>query len=459
MGVLQINPDVKSELFTIDQSGKSSLDEGAFAEHFVSSNNLVCIGDLLYDNTGVVISKSQCEKEIYEILRGLGLTKGLSSKVKNLYDVVKFQARVDKVEVPINEIAVQNGTLTVDLKTGEFEFSPKKKFSMLRLNCNFNPNKPCEKYPTRFLEWVDNLIQPYDQAGFQEYMGYLLLPVTKLQKAMILLGRGQEGKSRVGLILHQLFGAACVGSTVDFFENNSFAMPRAENRLVLFQDDLKKDRLKSTETFKMMTSAEVPLQAEKKGENAYSFQPYARWVICSNAPLSALHDNGHGFFRRLYVVRVRNRPEGRIDDPFYFEPMKEEMDGIFIWLLQGLQRLIQNGWQLSMSDESKALVEEQQECENSIVPFMREELRFGKSYSITTENLYKAYLKYCTRNGLYARKRPDVKTFFDEQLDRLNLKKGKHFGENRGQEGYYGMCLASTADVLNMLSSGGEKNG
>ena len=130
------------------------------------------------------------------------------------------------------------------------------------------------------------------------------------------------------------------------------------------------------------------MQAEPKGEAAYSFRPYARWVICSNAPLTTLSDSGHGFYRRLYVIRVKNRPPDRKDDPFYFEPMKDEMDGIFLWFLQGLQRLIQNGWKLSVSAESQELVESQQEQENSLIGFMNSELAFGSSsYSITKAEL------------------------------------------------------------------------
>ena len=36
-----------------------------------------------------------------------------------------------------------------------------------------------------------------------------------------------------------------------------------EDKLVLFQDDLKKEKLKSTENIKMMVSAEVPSQDDK----------------------------------------------------------------------------------------------------------------------------------------------------------------------------------------------------
>ena len=455
MGVMQINPAVAEEMFVTDRNGKKSFDEGAFAEHLVTTSGLICSDGHLYSRTGEVISRQKCEQEIYEILRGLGMTQNLAARVKSLYEVIKIQAFVEHIETPLNQIAVQNGTITVDLQTGEFRFTEEMMFSRQRLNCKFDPTKPV-KPPKRFFEWVEGLIHDYDRDGFQEFCGYLLIPCTKLQKAMILLGRGQEGKSRIGLILHYLFGAACVSSSLGYFEENQYSMPRAQNRLVLFQDDLKKDKLKSTETFKMMVSAEIPVQAEEKHERAYSFQPFARWVICSNAPLAALYDNGHGFYRRLYMIRVKNRPEDRVDDAFYFEPMMNEMDGIFIWMLQGLQRLIQNKWQLSISAESKALVEEQQEGENSLVPFMRERLSFGRGYSITTEKLYQSYVNFCAENQLYPRKKGDLKTFFDEQLDNLKIKVNKHLGDNRGQTGYSGMTLKATASVLDMLNSGGD---
>lgn len=352
MAVLQINPAVREELFTIGVGGKQQLDEGAFAEHFVEFNHLKCYNGILYDQFGVAIGSAECQHEIYKILRGLGITSNMSSKIENLWKLIRIQAHTDHISVPQNQIAVRNGTITMDLKTGDWNFSEAPSFSIHRMNCDFNPYGKT-KPPKRFLEWVDGLIHEADRAGFQEYLGYLLLPVTKLQKAMVLLGRGQEGKSRLGLILQNLLGASFISSSVEYFENNQFAMPRAENKLVLFQDDLKKEKLKSTEVFKMMVSAEVPMQAEQKHEPTYSFIPHARWVICSNSPFTALSDSGHGFFRRLYVIRVKNRPPDRKDDPFYFEPMKEEMDGIFIWMLQGLQRLIQNGWKLSVSADSQ----------------------------------------------------------------------------------------------------------
>ena len=43
---------------------------------------------------------------------------------------------------------------------------------------------------------VSNLITVF----MQEFLGYCLLPTTKGQKMLMLIGKGGEGKSRIGLV-------------------------------------------------------------------------------------------------------------------------------------------------------------------------------------------------------------------------------------------------------------------
>lgn len=454
MGEVQIDQGFVSHFFTKDRNGRDVLDEGTVAEYVVSQWGCKCYDGLLYDRTGEIISKSDCESQIYKILKILNVGTNLAVRTRNIVNAIRLEAYTDHIDCPQNMIAYQNGALFINLQNGEISIADEDVFSIHRFNCNVDPNNPV-KPPTRFLEWVNSLIHDYDIAGFQEYLGYCLLPTTKLQKAMILIGRGQEGKSRIGLILHYLFGRSCQTTKIDYFENNQFAMPSAENKLVLFQDDLKREKLPSTETFKSMVSAEIPMQAEKKGENAYSFQPYARWVVCSNAPLSSLYDTGYAFFRRLYVIRVKNRPPDRKDDPDYFKPMQDEMDGIFLWMLQGLQRLIKNGWKLSVSQESEELVEEQQDQEDSAVAFVKSEILFGENLSIPGEDLYRAYVSYCSKNHAVARKRAHLFQFFNEQLDNLKIKQDHHLGEKRSLTGYKGMSLKTTEALKALLETGG----
>lgn len=167
---------MRDELWVTGSGGKPTIDEGAFAENMVNTSKLVCYNGILYDGTGRAIGKDECQKAIYQVLRGLGVTSNLANRVKNIYEIIKISSCVENIAVPPNKIAVQNGTLTVDLKTGEVEFNEEKQFSIHRLNCNFNPNGKTAS-PKRFLEWVNSLIHEYDINGFQEYLGYTLLPM------------------------------------------------------------------------------------------------------------------------------------------------------------------------------------------------------------------------------------------------------------------------------------------
>lgn len=136
MAVLEINPAVRESLFVEDRNGKVKLDEGAFAEAFVENNHLICYNGIVYDQTGQALSSAEGQQAIYRLLRGLNVTTGLASRVKSLWEIVKVQAYTDHVNVAENQIAVQNGTVTVNLKTGECSFQDGLDFSLHRLNCN-----------------------------------------------------------------------------------------------------------------------------------------------------------------------------------------------------------------------------------------------------------------------------------------------------------------------------------
>jgi len=42
----------------------------------------------------------------------------------------------------------------------------------------------------------------------QEFLGYCLLPTPKGQKMLMLIGKGGEGKSRIGLVMRSLCSTA-----------------------------------------------------------------------------------------------------------------------------------------------------------------------------------------------------------------------------------------------------------
>ena len=88
----------------------------------------------------------------------------------------------------------------------------------------------------------------------QEYLGYCLLPVTKAQKMLLMVGKGGEGKSRVGLIFREIFGDSMNTGSLQKVETNRFARADLEYKLVLVDDDMRMEALPSTNNIKSIVT-------------------------------------------------------------------------------------------------------------------------------------------------------------------------------------------------------------
>ena len=69
---------------------------------------------------------------------------------------------------------------------------------------------------------------------------------TKGQKMMLIVGKGGEGKSRIGLVLKRLMGDAASNGSVQKVENNRFARADLERRLLMIDDDMDMNALPKT---------------------------------------------------------------------------------------------------------------------------------------------------------------------------------------------------------------------
>ena len=73
-------------------------------------------------------------------------------------------------------------------------------------------------------------------------MGYCLIPSTKAQKMLMLVSKGGEGKSRVGIVLSALLGTNMYNGSTAKVETSPFARADLEYGLLLVDDDMKMER-------------------------------------------------------------------------------------------------------------------------------------------------------------------------------------------------------------------------
>ena len=210
------------------------IDEVQFGRAFLEQWPLKCVNGTLYTLDGPVEDESEIKQRILENIEEY-VTSGLSKKVTNILETIKLLAFSDPFPIEQDCIHLQNGVY--HLPDGSFQES--RLFCQNRLPVRYDPKAAS---PDRWLTFLHELLDDADIPTLQEYLGYCLIPSTKGQKMMLIVGKGGEGKSRIGLVLKRLMGDAASNGSVQKVENNRFARADLERRLLMIDDDMDKLR-------------------------------------------------------------------------------------------------------------------------------------------------------------------------------------------------------------------------
>lgn len=375
---------------TVEWFDGSCINEVMFCEDFLSTHPLKCINGSFYGVNGMICDV-EIEKDIYDCIKPF-LVKGISKKVKQITEVMKLEAHSEELPIQQDRLHVRNGTYYLD-----GGFTPEKQFCLNRLPVSYNTNAIL---PNRWLQFLSELLEEEDIPTLQEYMGYSLLPTTKGQKMMLIIGKGGEGKSRIGLVMRSLLGINMNSCSIQKIETSKFARADLENKLLMIDDDMKMEALPQTNYIKSIVTLEDKIDLERKSKQSVQGVLYVRFLCFGNGNLSSLYDRSYGFFRRQIVLTTKDKDENRKDDPFLIEKLRQETEGIFLWCLEGLKRLIENDYAFTISARARANLQEAMEDGNNVISFMQSQgyVRLEAGTIATTKSLYEAYQQWCVDN-------------------------------------------------------------
>lgn len=212
---------------------------------------------------------------------------------------------------------------------------------------------------------------------------------------------GEFEESRVGLVMRALLGDNMCNGSIQKVETNPFARADLEHLLAMVDDDMKLEALPQTNYIKTIVTAEQPLDLEKKGKQSYQGWLYSRFMVFGNGVMKSRYDRSEGFFRCQLILSVKEKEKDRYDDPFIAEKMCAEAEGILLWALEGLRRLIQQNYHFTTSERTKANREEAIRDGNNIVEFMESEgyFRFKSDAEISSTDFYAIYTLWCSENS------------------------------------------------------------
>lgn len=369
------------------------INEVKYADMLLMERSMIWTDGAFFDVDGRVSDENPIRQRMFRDIRNY-VTDKVSAKVESMMQTLRMAAGGEELPVKDSVIHVANGTYR--LMDG---FSPHKDICRFRLPVNYIENLP---NPHKWIAFLDELLEPEDILTLQEFMGYCLIPTTVAQKMLIITGRGGEGKSRIGYVMRSLLGDNMNMGSIGKLETSPFSRADLEHKLVLVDDDLKMERLPSTNYIKTIITAEQAMDLERKGIQSYQGKLYARLMAFGNGTLRASNDASYGFFRRQIILSTKPRPAGRVDNPFLGRELAAERDQIFLWCLSGLYRLLENDFQFTHSKRARTNLTDAQLEGNPVATFLRSKnyLFFGQEHQASTRQLYRVFRDWSEDNGM-----------------------------------------------------------
>jgi P4 family phage/plasmid primase-like protien len=266
-------------------------------------------------------------------------------------EVIEF-IRVDAPELwqtlPGDVMNVANGLLNTRTRTLE-RHSPNF-LSSVQLPVSFDAEAKCPSW-----DWFVEAVFPADaQPIAWEIPAWLMKPKTPLQKAILLLGEGANGKSTyLAGIVTFLGRQNCTAISLQKLESDRFAAARLVGKLANICPDLPSSHLTGTSVFKALTGGDT-VGAERKYRDSFEFLPFAKLIFSANQPPHS-DDSTHGFFRRWLVVQFTRVFEEGAANTLSREDLDEllsspnELSGLLNHALDALARLEDEGFTQSES--------------------------------------------------------------------------------------------------------------
>ena len=376
-----------------------NINEALFCEEFLRERRIIFANGAFFTPDGRVTDDLPLRGEIYDKLKFCAVNN-IPRKITNILEVLKLEAQVPDFPPEQDRIHVANGTL---LQNGTFT-EGRPAIVRSRLPVAYNPDAPA---PVVWLNFLDDLLHTEDIPTLQEFIGYCLIPSNKGQRMMVIKGNGGEGKSQIGAVLSAIFGTNMKDGSIGKISENRFARADLEHILLCVDDDMRMEALRQTNYVKSIVTAQGKIDLERKGKQSYQGWMFARLLAFSNGDLQALYDRSDGFYRRQLVLTTKEKPAGRVDDPDLAEKMKAEVEGIFLWAFEGLQRLVANNFKFTESQRTRDNREAVKRDNNNIFDFLESEgyIRLKADCTISSKDLYEIYRMWCEENNLTPLKR------------------------------------------------------
>lgn len=272
--------------------------------------------------------------------------------------------------------------------------------SIAQIPAKFDPSAKCPRIAHYMVECE---LTPDKIQVLTEFAGYCLTTDVSLQKALMLYGKGSNGKSVFINLLKVIFGRDYVsGESLQNLEQDKYRVANLYGKRLNAFPDLKDTPLQTNEVFNTLTGNDLSLTGERKYQHAFSFKPTAKLLFSANKIPFAYSDN-YAYYRRWILIEFPHTFEKDQIDERLLEKLttEEEKSGFINLMLEGLKRLLENR-KFSYDMEVSEIEKQYLLHSDNVQVFDDECLRDCSGNEKATEKaqVYNFYCTWCKLNNL-----------------------------------------------------------
>jgi putative DNA primase/helicase len=315
----------------------------------------------------------------------------------------------------------KNGVLEMPLdKASKFQFRDHTPDDLLtrQVSVAYRPDAKCPVFLAALDFWTK---KDQDlQRTIQQLLGISLTGVTREQVFIILYGPGQTGKSTLIEIARAISNNYSKTISSEHFLVRRHGAPE-ERKLASLpgvrfasSSETEQSGVLDENYIKLLTG-EDSATGRRLYEEQFDFLPEAKiWLRTNNRP--DIRSTGNAIWRRVVALPFGQIIPEKIKDPLLKDKLRQELEGIFEWMVRGYLDYAENG--LFRAPAVLEAIAEYRKEQDVMERFFEAECEIGAAYSITREALYLAFSHWCEREKV--RVAPNLKKFKNEIVTRFN---------------------------------------
>lgn len=236
----------------------------------------------------------------------------------------------------------------------------------------------------------------------QEFVGLAMVgAATSMQRALVLMGDGANGKSILLRVLDNLFPAAAKSSIAPQDWGDEYYRAQLDGIAWNVVSEMPERDMLSTPAMKAVIAGDA-ITGRHPRERPFRFIPRAAHVFAVNPPLPAVADMSPGFWRRWSIITfdrsferdpIRRPSDDLVDD------LSKDLAGIAYWGIAGAARALSNrGYSACPSSDAAVAA---WRSENDVVArFVDEDMQpVSVDYGMLASDAYARYRTWSARTG------------------------------------------------------------